>query len=358
MDPMHARIFLKQLQMGLILYTRIPAAMFWIVAFPVVMLLALGAVFGGSQDAHQRLVWEQAEPPSRTDTLLLAALRERGTLVEVQSPSDAEANWKGGKLPIMLQGHDGHYALRINSYLAGQALPIEAMVQEQFLVAQARAQGSADPAHIPVTMSSPGGHRDGPYAAYLLPGLLGLNLLMLGVFSTGIVDVTLRAKGGYKRLATTPLPRYVYLGAQLCVRLIVAVVSAALLMLIGALVFGIHNEGSYVSLLLVQMLGAACFISMGYLLASFAQTPDVYSGIANLVFLPLMLLSGVYFSLDEAPVWLQRVSDISPLTPLLRVLRAIFNDGAGLASQGSGMALIAGWTLVLFALATRRFKWV
>jgi ABC-type multidrug transport system permease subunit len=181
---------------------------------------------------------------------------------------------------------------------------------------------------------------------------------MMGVFSTGIVDVTLRAKGGYKRLATTPLPRHIYLGAQLSVRLIVVIVAAGLLMLVGAIAFGIHNQGSYLSLLLVQMLGAACFISMGYLLASFAQTPEVYSGIANLTFLPLMLLSGVYFSLDAAPEWVQRGADLLPLTPLLRVLRAIFNDGAGLASQWTGIAVVAGWTLVLFALATRRFKWV
>ena len=355
---MHARMFFKQLKMGLILYTRTPSALFWIIAFPVVMLLALGTVFGGSQDAHERLVWEQAGPQSTSDALFLAALSERGTAVELQAPAAAEARWQGGKLPIMLQGHDGHYSLRINSYLAGQAMRTEAMVQEQFLIAQARSQGLADPARIPVAMSSPGGHRGGPYAAYLLPGLLGLNVLMIGLFSTGIVDVTLRAKGGYKRLATTPLPRYVYLGAQLAVRLIVVLISATLLLLVGAVAFGIHNQGSYFSLLLWQLLGAACFISLGYVLASFAQTPEAYTGMANVIFLPLMLLSGVYFSLDGAPPWLQHGADLSPLTPLLRVLRAIFNDGTALASQSSAIALIAAWTLVLFVLATRRFKWV
>jgi ABC-type polysaccharide/polyol phosphate export permease len=69
-------------------------------------------------------------------------------------------------------------------------------------------------------------------------------------------------------------------------------------------------------------------------------------------------MSGVYFSLEGAPVWLQRGADLLPLTPLVRVLRAIFNDGAGLASEWTGIALIGGWTLALFLLATRRFKWV
>jgi len=355
---MNARIFLAQLKMGLILYTRIPSALFWIVAFPVVMLLGLGTVFGAKDDAGRKLVWEQAGPRSPADALLLTALAERGIVVDPVSPADAEARWRIGKLPAMLEGAEGHYRLRINGYLVGQAMQTEALVQEAFLVAQARAQGLADPARIPVTINSPGGHHGGPYAAYLLPGLIGLNLVMIGVFSTGIVDVTLRAKGGYKRLATTPLPRYVYLGAQLAVRIVVVLVAAALLLLVGAVTFGIFNQGSYASLLLVQMLGAACFISLGYLLASFAETPETYGGLANLTFLPLMLLSGVYFSLDAAPAWLQGLADLMPLTPLLRVLRAIFNDGASLASQWMGIGIVAAWTAVLFAMASRRFKWV
>lgn len=355
---MNTRIFFKQLKMGLILYVREPAALFWIIAFPVVMLLALGTVFGGNKDEGVTLVWEQSGAPTRADGLLRAALAERGATVNVVSPGDAETRWQGGKLPVLLLGHEGHYSLRINSYLAAQGTQTEALVQQGFLVAQARLQGSADPARIPVVMSSPGGHQGGPYAAYLLPGLLGLNLVMIGVFATGIVDVELRAKGGYKRLATTPLPRHIYLGAQLAVRLIVVMVSAGLLILIGAVTFGIHNQGSYVSLSLVQTLGAACFISLGYLLASFAKTTETYSGIANLTFLPLMLLSGVYFSLEDAPEWLQRGADLLPLTPLLRVLRAIFNDGAGLMSQWTSIAIVAAWTVLLFALATRRFKWV
>jgi ABC-type multidrug transport system permease subunit len=257
-----------------------------------------------------------------------------------------------------LEGQDGHYGLRLNSYLGAQGMAIEALVQQGFLTAQARAQGAVDLARIPVVTSSPGGHHGGPYAAFLLPGLMGLNLLMMGVFSTGMVDVTLREKGGYKRLATTPLPRHIYLAAQLCVRLIVVIASAGTLMLAGALVFGIYNQGSYLSLLALLMLGAACFISLGYFLASFARNVEAYQGIANLVFLPLMLLSGVYFSLDGAPIWLQRATDLLPLAPLLKALRAVFNDGAGLGSQGQGLAILAVWTLLLFVLATRRFKWV
>jgi ABC-type multidrug transport system permease subunit len=355
---MNTRIFLSQLKFGLRLYLRIPSAVFWVFAFPILMLLGLGVIFGGNGDSVVKLVWLQSGPPSDADTRLAKALQERGLTLETLSPEQAEARWKLGKLPAMLESEGGHYHLRVNTVLAAQGMQTEAMVQQGFLVAQARASGAPEPERIPVVMSSPGGRHGGPYAAYLLPGLLGLNLLTMGVFSAGIVDVILREKGGYKRLATTPLPRHVYLAAQLCVRLIVILAAAAALMLAGRLAFGVHNQGSMLALLALLVLGSACFISMGYVLGSLARNVETYNGIANLVFLPLMLLSGVYFSLDAAPRWLQQGVELLPLAPLLRALRAVFIDGAGLASQATSVAVVAAWTVLLFALATRRFRWV
>jgi ABC-type multidrug transport system permease subunit len=355
---MQLRMFFRQFLMGLKLYLRVPAAIFWIIAFPMLMLLGLGSAFGGKTDTGPKLVWAQAAPASATDGFLQQVLAERVAKLEIVTPTEGERRWREGKLPVLLEGQGGRYRLRINSYLRAQGTQLEALVQQALLVAQARAQGAPEPASIPVVIGSPGGRHDGPYAAFLLPGLLGLNVLMMGVFSAGIVDVQMREKGGYKRLATTPLPRYVYLGAQLCVRLIVVFASALMLMLAGAVVFGIHNEGSYFSVLVLQMIGAACFISLGYLLASFARTVEAYSGIANIVFLVLMLVSGVYFSLDAAPVWFQRVADLLPLSPLLSALRAVFNDGSSLAGQGSALLLLSGWTVLFFVLASKRFKWV
>ncbi|MET3108444.1 ABC-2 type transport system permease protein [Oxalobacteraceae bacterium GrIS 2.11] len=355
---MLVQIFLNQFLMGLKLYVRRPAAMFWMMAFPVLMLMGLGTVFSGSSDNIVRLVWSQQADASAQDLSLQQSLKELGVALEQVTPEQAEQRWQSGKLPVMLEKADDHYSLRVNSYLAGQGMSIVALVQQAFLMVQARALGAGELARIPLLMQSPGGHHDGPYAAYLLPGLLGLNLLMMGVFSVGMVDVDLRVKGIYKRLATTPLPPRIYLGAQMAVRLVVVVVAASVLMGIGALMFGIQNQGSYISLFALLFLGTACFASLGYLLASFAGTVEAANGLANLFFLPLMMLSGVYFSLDAAPVWLQKVSDYTPLTPLLKALRAVFNDGAHLSTQGTPILIMAVWTLLLFVFASKRFKWV
>ena len=355
---MYARIFFKQLSMGLRLYLRVPSALFWMIAFPLVMLMGLGLVFGGKGTPAPKLVWIQSSPTTANTLAMQKALVELGLAIEPLTPAAAEERWQQGKLPALLESQDGQYKMRINSYLAAQAGQVNATVQQAFLMVQARALGATELSRIPVAMSSPVGHHSGPYVAFLLPGLLGLNLLMMGLFSTGMVDVTLREKGGYKRLATTPLPRAIYLGAQVCVRLIVFIISASILMLVGALVFGIYNQGSYLSLLALVVLGAACFISMGYVLASFTSSVEAYGGLSNMLFLPLMVLSGVYFSLDSAPQWLQRSADLLPLTPLLKAMRGVFNDGASLASEADALAIVAGWSILLFALATRRFKWV
>jgi ABC-2 type transport system permease protein len=350
------RIYWNQLVMGLKLYTRIPSAIFWVFAFPVVMLLGMGTVFGSAGQQGLTLVWEnEALPP---DDPLRETLEHQGVKLEVLPPAEAEARWQNGKLAALMQGGQGSYKLRLNRYFAVQGMQISALLQQAYLVTQARLSGVTELARIPVETASPGGHRDGPYAAFLLPGLLGLNLLMMGVFSTGMVDVTLREKGGYKRLAVTPLPRSVYLAAQISVRILTMLGSAVALMVAGALVFGIKNQGSYLELLGLLLLGAACFMSMGYVLASLARTVESYNGIANLVFLPTMLLSGVYFSLDAAPRWLQKGADLLPLTPLLRAIRAVFNDGAGLAAHQTGLIVVAVWTVLLFGLAVRRFRWV
>jgi CheY-like chemotaxis protein len=104
--------------------------------------------------------------------------------------------------------------------------------------------------------------------------------------------------------------------------------------------------------------GTATFIAMGFALSSLASTVETYGAIANLAFFPMMIFSGVYFRLDSAPKWLQYVTMVLPLSPFLRVLRAVFNDGASLAGHGLGLALLAGWAVLAFAIAVKRFRWV
>jgi ABC-type multidrug transport system permease subunit len=199
--------------------------------------------------------------------------------------------------------------------------------------------------------------RTANYAAFLLPGLLGMNLMSMGLFAVGMVNVSYREKGKFRRLAVTPLPKWIFLAGQVLHRLTVTFLQSALMLLVGYYAFGISNQGSFLLLGGIMVLGTACFMAMGFALASFAQTSEGYAAISNAFFFPMMFLSGVYFGLDAAPRWLQQAVVILPLSPFLKALRAVFNDGAGLAGYGVGLAIVATWTAACFLLAVKRFKW-
>ncbi len=343
------------------LYSRDRVAMFWTFAFPVLLLLGFGTIFKDDSGPKLAVVRVQSPVPTAIDGALDKALTDLQLKVLTLSKSEAETRWSKGETAAQLEplgsgGGEG-YRLRLNSYLMAQAGATAGLVNQAWLVAQARLNGAPEPNRIPVQVESPGHKRSTNYASFLLPGLLGLNLVSMGLFSVGMVNVSYREKGKFRRLAVTPLPKWIFLLGQVLHRLTVTVIQAAILLLVGRLAFGIQNQGSFLNLLFIMTLGTGCFMAFGFALSGFAETSEGYAAISNLVFFPLMFLSGVYFTLDSAPAWLQHTVAFLPLSPFLRALRAVFNDGAGLTGHGFGLLIVVGWALAAFALAVRRFRW-
>jgi ABC-type multidrug transport system permease subunit len=338
------------------LYARDRVAMFWSLAFPVLMLAGFGTIFRGADGPKLTLVW--VEPGGAVSAGLRRAVEESGVRALPLSEAEAAARWARGETAVQIEPAPGGpgLRLRVNSYLLAQGQMTAQVVQQAFLIAQARQQGSPDPARIPVAVESPGRAHATNYAAFLLPGLLGLNLLSMGLFSVGMVNVAYREKGKFRRLAVTPLPKWIFLMGQVLHRLSLTVLQSALVIGAGRLFFGIANQGSYLDLAVVLGIGTGAFMAMGFALASFAETTETYAAISNLAFFPMMFLSGVYFTLDAAPRWLQQAVVALPLSPYIRALRAVFNDGSGLGPHLLGLALVAAWGLAAFVLAVRRFR--
>lgn len=347
----------RQFAMEWRLYSRDRVAMFWTMAFPVLLLLGFGTIFRDSAGPRLSLVRVQSEAPTARDAALDQALTDLQLKVQALSKAEAEARWSKGETAAQLEPNGDGYRLRLNSYLMAQAGATAGLVNQAWLVAQARLSGAPEPQRIPILMESPGHKRSTNYASFLLPGLMGLNLVSMGLFSVGMINVSYREKGKFRRLAVTPLPKWIFLLGQVLHRLTVTVVQAVILLLVGRVVFGIQNQGSFLDLLLIMTLGTGCFMAFGFALSGFAETSEGYAAISNLVFFPLMMLSGVYFTLDAAPAWLQHAVAIMPLAPFIRALRAVFNDGNSLAGHGAGLAIVAAWGLAAFALAVRRFRW-
>lgn len=347
----------RQFLMEWKLFSRDRVAMFWTFLFPVLMLLGFGTIFRNGDGPKLSVVWVKPAVQSAQDEAMLHTLEQFHLKVQAMESGEAEERWAKGDTAVQLESMDGGFRLRVNSYLAAQGQMTAQVIQQAFLVAQSRLQGRPDPEFIKVSMESPGHAKATNYAAFLLPGLLGMNLMSMGLFSVGMVNVSYREKGKFRRLAVTPLPKWVFLLGQVLHRLTVTLVQTVVVVVAGRLFFGIGNQGSYLLLTLVMTLGAACFMALGFALSSFADTSEAYAAISNVFFFPMMFLSGVYFTLDAAPKWLQQTTQALPLSPFLKTLRAIFNDGAGLAGHGMGMAILGIWATGAFLLALKKFKW-
>ncbi|MCL4809867.1 MAG: ABC transporter permease [Thermoanaerobaculia bacterium] len=217
-----------------------------------------------------------------------------------------------------------------------------------------RAAGRADPLaprESPVT--EPGSR----YIDFLLPGLLGLNLMGTSMWGLGFSIVNARTKKLLKRLAATPMRRSEYLLSQMLARLLFLVFEVAVLVGFGRLAFGVEVRGSIAALAVVSLLGAASFAGLGLLVASRTRTIEGVSGLMNLVMLPMWLLSGTFFSWERFPEAVHPLIRALPLTALNDALRAVMTEGRPLTGLGLELVVLVVTGTVSFLVAVRVFRW-
>jgi ABC-type multidrug transport system permease subunit len=217
-----------------------------------------------------------------------------------------------------------------------------------------RAAGRKDPIGTAETHVTEPGAR---YIDFLVPGLLGMNLMGSGLWGVGFVIVDMRVKKLLKRLLATPLKRTDFLWSMIGARLFFVVPELLIILGASALIFRVPVKGSLLSILGISLLGAVCFSGLGLLVASRAQRIETVSGLMNLVMLPMWLLSGIFFSPDRFPDLLQPLVQALPLTQLNFALRAAILEGASLASLWWRLLSLVAWGGVSFVLALRWFRW-
>ncbi|HEY6094783.1 MAG TPA: ABC transporter permease [Gallionellaceae bacterium] len=195
------------------------------------------------------------------------------------------------------------------------------------------------------------------YVDWFLPGILGMNMMFACLFGVGFVIVRYRKNGFLKRLKATPLGAFEFLFAQLISRLLLIMVITTVVYA-GCNVFIEFNmQGSYWLLLLVAILGAMSMISIGLLIAARTASEELAGGLLNLVTWPMMLLSGAWFSLEGAQVWVQKISLIFPLTHMISAARAIMNEGATLSQVMPHISVLAFMSIFFLAIGAYVFKW-
>jgi ABC-2 type transport system permease protein len=198
--------------------------------------------------------------------------------------------------------------------------------------------------------------RDLTYIDFLVPGVVAMTLMQLGISSVAFGFVQLKRTGAMRRLFATPTSPAYFLGAQLSSRLLIGLAEVLILLAVG-LAFGLHLVGSLILLLAISVLGLAVFLGIGFSVAGWAKNEDQAAPVANIIALPMMFLSGVFFSRDTIPDVLHRITDFLPLTYLADALRSIANDGAGLTAIGGDLLGLAVWAVIAFVVAVRLFSW-
>ncbi len=195
------------------------------------------------------------------------------------------------------------------------------------------------------------------YIDWLFPGILGMNMMFSCLFGVGYVVLRYRKSGFLKRLHATPLTAFEFLSAQVLSRLsLILFVTLVLYLGIGAII-GFHSAGSPALLALLAVLGALSMIALGLTVAARFSSEELVGGILNLLTWPMMLLSGIWFSLEGSPRWVQWVAYVFPLTQLLDAARDVMLDGAGVAQIAPQLVYLAATTLVFLAFGAWSFRW-
>jgi ABC-type multidrug transport system permease subunit len=326
-------------------FAREPEVVFWVFGFPLLLAIGLGIAFRNKPPDVIAVAVEAGPRAEETERTLA---KEAGFRAEIAESADARRNLRLGRVSlVVVPGGTTEYRFdptRPESLLA------RARVDE---VLQ-RAAGRVDPvAAKDVATTEPGAR----YIDFLIPGLLGMNIMSGGMWGIGFMIVEMRSRKLLKRLVATPMRKTHFLGAVMGSRMILVFLEMILLLVFGRLVFGMIVQGQVWIIALLSTLGAFVFAGLGLLVASRARKIETVSGLINLVMMPMFVLSGIFFSAERFPAVVQPVVKSLPLTALNDSLRAVILDGAGLPSQLPRIGVLAVWGAASFALSLRLFRW-
>jgi len=217
-----------------------------------------------------------------------------------------------------------------------------------------RAAGRSDP----VSETDSTVHQRGArYIDFVIPGLLGMNLMGSGIWGVGFAIVDARKKKLLKRLIATPMSRAEYLASFILSRLTMLVLELIALLGFGLLVFGVPMRGSWAQLLLICLVASLSFSAIGLLVASRVRTIEGVSGLSNLVMLPMWVFSGVFFAWTRYPAPFQPFIRALPLTATIDALRGTMLQGMTWPDVIPQLAILLGWLALCFLLALKLFRW-
>jgi ABC-2 type transport system permease protein len=333
---------------------REPEVIFWIFIFPLLLAAGLGIAFRNRPADIPSVVIIAGSGAQKTLAMLEPSNQSSGAQSTIRATIvDRDAALKAfhlGKYDLAIESNpDGSY-----TFYYDPARPESVLSRAEIDATLQSAAGRKDALTTSAQSSSEPGSR---YIDFLIPGLLGMNLMNSGMWGVGFALVEMRQRKLLKRFVATPMRRSDFLLALTSSRLALMVTEVGLLLSFGVLVFHMRMQGSLISVLLLTSLGAVTFGGVGLLTACRAEKIESVSGLINLIMMPMWIFSGVFFSYQKFPAIAQPFIQALPLTALNDALRATIIEGAPLSSQSGRVLVLAIWGGVSFILALRWFRW-
>ncbi|KAA6185677.1 ABC transporter permease [Thiohalocapsa marina] len=337
-------------------FYRDSAGLTWNILMPVMMILAFAFIFGGApRDLLKVAVVGQATSLSQQALLDTPHI----TIVPVEATDAALAAAVGKvqrhQLDLLLDPANG------GTYWVNPDSPTGVLAERLLLGAEAMARTARQ--QTPDQAPNMGPERrvaSGEaltYADWVLPGVLAMNVMFSSLWGVGWVVVRYRKNGVLRRLKATPLRPFEFLTAQVLSRLLVVLGASTFVYFAATLILDFPMRGSLVALLLVYTAGALCMISLGLTVAARLRTEELADGLLNLLSWPMLLLSGVWFSMEGTTAAARLLSELMPLTHLVNAARAIMLDGAGVIDVLPQIGLLLALAGVLLTVAARLFRW-
>lgn len=329
-------------------FYREPEAVFWTYGFPILMIIGLGIAFRNRPPEKVAVDVEASAQSSAVEEALVSTAPDAFD-VQVHPADVCAKRLRLGKTSIVVRQTDDGYAYRLDP-----TRPESALARAKVDDALQRAAGRRD---VVVATDKPVTEPGSRYIDFLVPGLLGMNVMGGGLWGIGFVTVDMRVRKLLKRLVASPMRRSDFLLSLVGGRMLFTVPELTVVLGAGFLLFDISIAGSIVAVLVITLVGAASFGGIGLLVASRAERIESVTGLMNVIMLPMWLFSGIFFSYEKFPVPLHPFIKALPLTQLNDALRAVILEGHSLASQWLAVGYLAALGIVAFFLALRWFRW-
>ena len=351
---MHAMIAMITANLKMTVRNR--SALFWNLLFPALFIVIFGALLSNTDSVTidvgitgDSSSYEQAVTSTMQgdETFNVTTDKDQQAQLDELEDGDLDAvlvfgeSTDGSTPPVTVYYDDSN----------GPTANVTLSVVNQTLMSVAQAENPIAIVEEPVS------GQDISYIDFLVPGIIAMSLMNSGVIGLSTAFVTYRERGILRRIRMTPFPLPNFILARVFSQVVVAFAQAAILLLLGNLLYGVTIEGNIALVAFVVLVGALAFLAIGFLMSSISRTTEEAAGLSNLITFPMLFLSGVFFDTDNAPEWLKPITKVMPLHYLVEALRQPMTFGKGLSAIWVDLLVLAATFVIAVVLAVRFFKW-